>query len=225
MHALQHTTHPSAFLPVFIAVETVLREHSHPKFIRWSTCNSNRPRILFARAVGALLIVLAVILDMILILFSLHRLTRLSAVPFWYVGLCILLIEGRGISIGLYINHRRQLRPWEQVANAELERAQPEVEAGRVESHDPTDLSDQRIQDSESLQALGSANGLEREEWVHLYQGKSAWQKIFDVSVVNHNRHLRALQDRAVLTALLWAGFLVIVLTVVSVLIPSGNLF
>ncbi|KAI1780968.1 hypothetical protein F4818DRAFT_397379 [Hypoxylon cercidicola] len=239
MHALQHTTHPSAFLPVLITVETALREHSHPKFIRWSTGNSNRQRVLFARAVGALLIVPAIVLDVILILSKLHRLARLSAVPFWYVGLYILLIEGRGISIGLYINHKCQLRPWEQMVDVELERVQPEVKAERAESNGPTDSFNHTTQDttaqddaskskvflkSESLRALGSANVFEREAWVQFYQDKLVWQKIFDVSVVNRNRQLRTLQDRAVLTALVWAGFLVIALTVVSVLIPSGNL-
>lgn len=234
MHALQHTTHPSAFLPVFLAAETALRGHSHPNFIRWSIRNINRPRILFARAIGALLIAIAVVLDIILILSNFHRLTRISALPFWYVGLYILLIEGRGISSTLYMNRKRHLRPWEEALAADLESTQPEVRNEQAESRSPTDSSEHKTQDiatqvdrpkKESFQPLGPANDFENQPWVRSYQEKPFWRKVFGVHVVNHNRHIRALQDRVVFTALLLAGFLVVVLTLGSVLIPSGNFF
>ncbi|KAI0124470.1 hypothetical protein F4776DRAFT_202337 [Hypoxylon sp. NC0597] len=232
MHAFQHTTHPSALLPAFLAAETTLREHSHPNFIRWNLCNSNYPRVLFARVLGALLIVLAIILDVILILSKFNRLARLSAVPLWYGGLYILLIEGRGISIRLYMNRKRHLRPWEEIPSTNPENADPEANTMQTESN-PTDLSEKRKQDSprvdppvkRSLQPLGSANDFEGEPWVRLYQKKSFWKKVFEVSVVNRNRHLRAMQDRAVFTSLLWASLLVVILMVGSVLIPPGNLF
>ncbi|KAI1136731.1 hypothetical protein F5Y05DRAFT_102663 [Hypoxylon sp. FL0543] len=231
MHAFQHTTHPSAFLPAFLAAETALREHSHPNFIRWSLCNSNHPRVLFARALAALLIVLAIILDVILILSKSNRLTRLSAVPLWYSGLYILLIEGRGISIKLYVNRKRQLRPWEEVPYSDLEGGRPETNTTQAEPHatssseekqhtPPTDLPIKQ-----NLQFLGPANGFEGEAWVRQYQEKPFWKKVFEVSVMNRNRHLRAMQDRVVFTSLLWASLLVVVLTVASVLIPCGNLF
>lgn len=190
---------------------------------------------MFARVIGALLIVLAVVLNAILIPSGLHRLVRLSAVPFWLAGFYILLIEGRGVSIKLYINHKRQLHPWERMADTEC--AQPEVKAERTGSHNPHNLTESAdlvpqetaaqvdLSKSESFQALGPTNEFGREDWVELYREKSVWQKIFDVSVPNHNKHLRVLQDRIIWTALIWAGFLAIVLTLVSVLIPSGNLF
>ncbi|KAI1411151.1 hypothetical protein F5Y13DRAFT_63466 [Hypoxylon sp. FL1857] len=233
MHAFQHTTHPSAFLPAFLAAETTLREHSHPNFIRWSLCNSNYPRVLFARALGVLLVVLALILDVALILSKSNRLARLSAVPLWYGGLYILLIEGRGISIRLYMNRRRHLRPWEEVPSADPESAHPEANTGQTEAHDTADSSEKKKHDTlrvdppvkPSLQPLGPANDFEGESWVREYQEKPFWKKIFDVSVGSRNRHLRAMQDRVVFTSLLWASLLVVILTVGSVLIPCGNLF
>ncbi|KAI0832982.1 hypothetical protein F5Y06DRAFT_307419 [Hypoxylon sp. FL0890] len=231
MHAFQHTTHPSAFLPAFLAAETMLREHSHPNFIRWSLCNSNYPRVLFARVLGALMIVLAIIMNVILILSKSNRLVRLSAVPLWYGGLYILLIEGRGISIMLYMNRKRHLRPWEEVPSTDLESARPGTNTTQAESS-PTDSSEKN-QDTprvdlpvkQSLQLLGPANDFEGESWVRQYQEKPFWKKVFEVSVVNRNRHLRAMQDRVVFTSLLWASLLVVILTVGSVLIPCGDLF
>ncbi|KAI1205102.1 uncharacterized protein F4807DRAFT_454228 [Annulohypoxylon truncatum] len=223
MHALQHTTHPSAFLPAFLAAETTLRGYSHPKFIRWSIRNSNGSRMLFSRVLGVCLIGLGVMLDVILILSKFQRLARLSAVPFWYIGLYVLLIEGRGISIRLYLNRKRHLRPWEQVETTDPENKAP----------NSTDTYSNRQQDTArvdppikaSMQPLGSANNFGGEPWVISYRGKSFWQKVFDVSVANRNRHVRSLQDRAVFTSLLWASFLVMILAVGSVLIPPGNLF
>ncbi|KAI1447353.1 hypothetical protein F5Y02DRAFT_415908 [Annulohypoxylon stygium] len=233
MHSLQHTTHPSAFLPAFLAAEKTLRERSHPKFIHWSIRNSNNPRVLFARVFSALLIFLGVMLDIIMILSNFHRLARLSALPFWYVGLYVLLIEGRGVSIRLYMNRKRHLRPWEQVETPDSEGTQPEVKAGQTEAPNSTDTSANKKQDTArieppakaSMQPLGPANYFREESWFMAYQRKPLWQKVFDTSVVNRNRHLRSLQDRAVFTSLLWASFLVVVITVGSVLIPSGNLF
>ncbi|KAI2471726.1 hypothetical protein F4781DRAFT_385677 [Annulohypoxylon bovei var. microspora] len=211
MHALQHTTHPSAFLPAFLAAETTLREYSHPKFVRWSIRNSNNPRVSFSRALSAFLIVLGIMLDIILMISRYNRLARMSAVPLWYIGLYILLIEGRGISIRLYMNRKRHLRPWEQVEIADSESAQPEVKNEQAEPSNSTDPSGNKKQDTvrvdppikNNMQPLGPANNFGEEPWIRLYQEKPFWQKVFDVSVINRNRHLRALQDRAVFTSLL----------------------
>ncbi|OTB03415.1 hypothetical protein M426DRAFT_263194 [Hypoxylon sp. CI-4A] len=235
MHALQHTTHPSAFLPAFLAAETALREHSHPNFIHWSTRNSNRPRVVFARFLGVVLVFLAFALDVLLILSKVHRLYRLSALPPWYIGLYVLLIEGRGISIRLYMNRKRQLRPWEGDLDLDVESKQQKARPEQTESGNAAMAPEDQRQDNaaqvgppvnnERLLALGPANDFETEPWVQSYQDKSVWQKVFDKSVSSRNRHLRALQDRAIFTSLLWAGLLVVVLTVGSVLIPSGNFF
>ena len=49
LRALAVTTHPSAFRNVLKTVEWSLRRQAHPNFIRWSICNGNRPRVIFAR--------------------------------------------------------------------------------------------------------------------------------------------------------------------------------
>ncbi|KAI0131063.1 hypothetical protein F4814DRAFT_437681 [Daldinia grandis] len=167
-HALQHTTHPSSFILPFLAAEMELRRYSHPNFIRWSTCNINPSRILYARALGAFIIVSAIILNIILILSKVNRIGRLSAVPLWYVGSYILLTEGRGISTRLYMNQKRQLRPWEQAANSEPESVDSKAEVGQTELGNSKSCSGSKTQDT----------------WVELYQQKPIWQKMFDVSSI-----------------------------------------
>src|SRR5437764_1008163 len=52
LHALQNTTHPSAFGEVVTTVEWSLRCQAHPNFVRWTICNGNRARVIFARGLG-----------------------------------------------------------------------------------------------------------------------------------------------------------------------------
>ncbi|KAI1804526.1 hypothetical protein F4811DRAFT_552743 [Daldinia bambusicola] len=191
LHALQHTTHPSSFIAAFLSAETELRKHSHPNFIRWSTCNINSSRILCARALGAVLLVLAVLLNIILIFSTSNRLSRLSAVPFWYVGFYALLIEGRGINLRLYINQKRQLRPWEQPVKSELESADsnPKAQAGQMELDDKSGSPKTERQDTTpggypiegDVQTRGSTDGLSGEWWAEKHRKKSVWQTVFDV--------------------------------------------
>jgi hypothetical protein len=52
LKALSFTTHPSAFRDVLGTVEATLRRQSHPNFIRWTICNGNPARQLFAKQLG-----------------------------------------------------------------------------------------------------------------------------------------------------------------------------
>src|SRR5271167_4745587 len=52
LKALEYTTHPSAFRAIIRTVESSLRRQAHPNFIRWTICNGNRPRVVFARGLG-----------------------------------------------------------------------------------------------------------------------------------------------------------------------------
>lgn len=42
LSALRCTTHPSALNLVKIMLDTTLRKHAHPNFVRWSICNGNK---------------------------------------------------------------------------------------------------------------------------------------------------------------------------------------
>lgn len=128
LEAASHTTHPSALLPAFAAVEDVLRNQSHPNFIRWSVSNCNQPRVVFVRWLSTSLILLGFIVDALLIIFSspsgkgtlIPAPVRLVASPLWWMGLSLLIASKDGICIILHWNYKRNLRPWEMFADEAL---------------------------------------------------------------------------------------------------------
>ena len=114
LHALQHTTHPSAFALVKDMVEGTLRGQSHPNFIRWSICNGNKPRVLFVKWNGYLHFLAGLILAVLLICSSKARWWRLFAFPLLFIGVDICVAAWKGVCVIIHTSHCRALRPWEQ---------------------------------------------------------------------------------------------------------------
>lgn len=119
LHALQHTTHPTALTLVKDIVEAALRGQSHPNFIRWSICNGNKPRVLFVRNSGILHVVAAVILGTLLVLSSASRWWRVLCFPLFFVGIGIGIAAHKGLCVIIHKSHCRALRPWEQFGDVE----------------------------------------------------------------------------------------------------------
>lgn len=119
LHALQHTTHPSALTLVKEMVEAALRGQSHPNFIRWSICNGNKPRVLFVRNSGILHVLAAVILGTLLVLSSASRWWRVLCFPLFFVGIGIGIAAYKGLCVIIHKSHSRALRPWEQFGDVE----------------------------------------------------------------------------------------------------------
>ncbi|KAK5144642.1 hypothetical protein LTR04_001503 [Oleoguttula sp. CCFEE 6159] len=120
LHALQQTTHPSAFALVSTFVEGTLRGQSHPNFIRWSICNGNKPRVIFVRTMGIAHTLGALLLALLLTLSSASRWFRLTAGPVMFVGLAILVAAWKGLCVILHHTHGRNLKPWEQGSEGSL---------------------------------------------------------------------------------------------------------
>jgi hypothetical protein len=125
MRSLQHTTHPSAFLPAVKIAEATLRGQSHPNFIRWSICNGNKPRVFFVRATGVLQLFVATLIALLLILSRASRWYRLFATIFFFGGFMTMIAAHKGLCIILHHSHERILRPWELSGDAspDVERA------------------------------------------------------------------------------------------------------
>ena len=99
LHALTNTTHPSAFQRVVYTVEWSLRHQAHPNFIRWSICNGNRARVIFARGLGIGGIVAGIFAAVLLTLSSAGRAWRvLSAIGF-VIGVATLIAAWKGMCV------------------------------------------------------------------------------------------------------------------------------
>lgn len=99
LHALAITTHPSAFRNVVHTVEWSLRHQAHPNFIRWTICNGNRPRVIFARGLGVGGIVGGIIAAILITLSGAGRGWRvLSAIGF-IIGVATLIAAWKGMCV------------------------------------------------------------------------------------------------------------------------------
>lgn len=99
LHALANTTHPSAFTRIVHTVEWSLRHQAHPNFIRWTICNGNRPRVIFARALGLAGILGGLITAILITLSSAGRGWRaLSAIGF-FIGISTSIAAWKGMCI------------------------------------------------------------------------------------------------------------------------------
>ena len=99
LHALGNTTHPSAFSHVMHTVEWSLRHQAHPNFIRWTICNGNRPRVIFARCLGVGGIIGGITAAILITLSDSGRSWRvLSAIGFM-IGVATLICAWKGMCI------------------------------------------------------------------------------------------------------------------------------
>ena len=71
-----------------------------------------------------------------------------------------------------------------------------------------------------ALEAFGTANAYGHEVWMDRYRAKMMLRKIFDRTVWVSNEHLRLVQDKVALQAILWSVIVSVPLTVVFVAVP-----
>ncbi|KAF4984276.1 hypothetical protein FZEAL_488 [Fusarium zealandicum] len=203
LHALSHTTHPSAFQDLFKTVESSLRHQAHPNFVRWSICNGNPARVLFARCLGVGLIVTGIAIGTILALSSIGRGYRALSGIALILGISMLVAAHKGMCVVLHGMHHRHVRPWELF----------------VDSENVDDM------ERRSFDSFGSTNSYEDEPWVVKYEKRNVVRKVFDREVWIEEPALRQIQDtifvQAMLASLLVGG----VITAIFVAVPSGNYF
>ena len=242
LHALQHTTHPSAFAPAADVVEATLRGQCHPNFIRWSICNGNRPRVVFVRYMGIIHFLGGLTLAIFLILSDTSRWWRIFAFALLYVGIDIGVAAWKGLCMIIHTGRNRALRPWEQFdGDTESTLSQlspPQSSEGAPSSFDHKILGPSTngeevtlalanpnrstpVGSYSSVAPFGPSNSIraENDRWVSLYQRKPLLQKIFARKVWVQNATIRLLQDRIVMQSHFWA--LMVTLPIMVVLIAA----
>ncbi|KAF2463428.1 uncharacterized protein BDR25DRAFT_297956 [Lindgomyces ingoldianus] len=208
LHALQNTTHPSAFHNVITTVEWSLRCQAHPNFIRWTICNGNKPRVIFARGLGVGGIVGGIIAAIIITLSSASRAWRVLSMIGFFIGISTLIAAWKGMCVVLHGMHHRHLRPWELFA-----------------SDDEPAGYDMKSDSYDSLSSHASSNSWEDEPWVAKYEKRNVVRKVFDREVWIQEPALRQIQDTIFLQAIIGALVLSITLVGIFCAFPKGNYF
>lgn len=209
LHALHVTTHPSAFRNVFKTVEWTLRRQAHPNFIRWSICNGNRPRVIFARGLGIAGILGGILTGLLITLSSAGRGWRVMALIPFMIGISTLFAAYKGMCVVLHGMHHRHLRPWEMFEDEGYERySEEELKKVSVETF-----------------SSGQTHSYEDEPWIAKYEKRNLIRKIFDREVYVKEPALRQIQDTIFLQAILGAFVCSAVLTGIFCAVPHGNFF
>lgn len=206
LRALQNTTHPSALQPVATAVEYSLRRQAHPNFIRWTICNGNRPRVVFARGLGIAGILLGFLADLLTTLSHASRAWRVLPFLGWFIGISTLIAAWKGMCVVLHGMHHRHLRPWELF-------------------EDETDETLNEKMMSYDTLVSESTNSFEDEPWIARYQKRNIVRKIFDREVWITEPALRGIQDTIFLQALLGAFILSGIVVGIFCAVPKGNFY
>lgn len=208
LKALQVTTHPSAFRDVIRTVEWSLRCQAHPNFIRWTICNGNRPRVIFARGLGIGGIVAGFLVAIILTLSSAGRGWRALSLIGFFIGISTLIAAWKGMCVVLHGMHHRHLRPWELFS-----------------SDDEPQGYDAKADSSDSLGSHGTSNSWEDEPWVAKYEKRNVVRKIFDREVWIEEPALRQIQDTIFIQSIIGALLLGGIAAGVFCALPAGNFF
>jgi hypothetical protein len=208
LHALQNTTHPTAFRDVVATVEWSLRRQAHPNFIRWTIGNGNRPRVVFARTLGIVGIMVGILTGLILTLSSASRAWRALSLIGFVGGISTLIAACKGMCIVLHGMHNRHLRPWELFT-----------------SDDEAEGNDARMESFDTIGSHASSNSWEDEPWVANYEKRSVVRKVFDREVWVQEPAMRQIQDTIFVQAIVGSLLISGVCTGIFCALPKGNFF
>jgi hypothetical protein len=189
-------------------VEWSLRCQAHPNFIRWTICNGNRPRVIFARGLGIGGIVAGLLIAIILTLSSAGRAWRVISLLGFVIGISTLIAAWKGMCVVLHGMHHRHLRPWELFT-----------------SDDEPQGYDAKMDSNDTLGSHASSNSWEDEPWVAKYEKRNVVRKIFDREVWIQEPALRQIQDTIFLQAILGSLIIGGVCVGIFCAIPAGNFF
>lgn len=249
LHALQHTTHPSAFDFLNTMVEAILKGQAHPNFVRWSVCNGNKPRVIVLRSLGILGILGALLAMTLLILSRVPRWYRIIPCGLLWIGASTLIASKKGMCMILMFNNQRELKPWEvdvepasmlgiickpqtsSVSGNVMELSpksgsiitQSQVHLRRPEDDERT-IGEKGIQHW-GLDTFGSDNEWQQEEWVERYTKRPFMRKVFPGSTYVQNKGITQLQVHIIRESQLWALLVTVIVVAGFTAIPKGNFY
>jgi hypothetical protein len=178
---------------------------------------------------SGLLFLLGTGLEAVFVLSSWSNIWRISAFPLFFGAFATMIASASGISLSLHFTTTRQLRPWEQASDLEEGRMRMSSEKN-AKYLDQDILRDLRMGSVDplrkgSLQTFGPKNQFADEEWVPAYEKKWLWRRMVDVTVRNHNKYIRVLQNSVVAGSILWGALIGTALVTGCYFIPSFGYF
>jgi hypothetical protein len=222
-------------------VEGTLRGQLHPNFIRWSICNGNKPKIFFVRVMGVSHIFLGIFIALILTLSHASRWYRILPAPVTFIGVSTMVAAYKGLCIVLLSSGRaRNLKPWEELDDAVFSDTATTLDkslrgddeeatlAASNKSYNDSDKNASRspsMRRPRSFETFGSANTFSDESWVERYSKKPLMGKVFESNTWVQEPGVRAIQDKILYQSNIWGVILTVVITVVFVALPRGNVF
>lgn len=211
-------------------VEADLRYQLHPNFIRWSICNTNRPRVLAVRNSGIAHVALGLTMAVLLTLSGVSRWWRLFILPLFLVGFSISMAAHQGLCVIIHSSHNRALRPWEQFDNSTSSSFPMnilDVESSRsAESRfsvDGQSISMHRCEKSASFDPFGTSNTHRDELWMDRYNETPLFRKIMTPQVWIQDQTIRMLQDRIVIQSHFCSMVVTLSLTAIFLVMPQYN--
>jgi hypothetical protein len=243
LHALQHTTHPSAFTDVLKMITLTLRNQSHPNFVRWSICNGNKPRVFFLRSFAIFWMVAGLIMSLLLVFSGQSRWWRIFVAPVWWFAFTNMVASYKGLCVLLFRQHTREVHPWEIITETTpldpSKQTSFPVTSGVTPLYGSSRLSDatdvelgfgSRPTSSTSsledkLKAFGAANRFEHEPWVGKWSKHPKWRKLMLKKVHVQEEGLRIMQSKIVQQAELWALLCTIIAVTIVTALPQGAFY
>lgn len=208
-------------------VEADLRWQLHPNFIRWSICNSNRPRVVAVRNSGIAHVALGLIMGVLLTLSGVSRWWRLFILPLFLVGFSISMAAHQGLCVIIHSSHTRALRPWEQFSDSTSSTLRMNIldaESRSAESRSSVDgqsISMHRWEKSASFDPFGTSNTHRDEVWMDRYNKTPLIRKIMTPQVWIQDQTIRMLQDRIVIQSHFCSMVVTLSLTAIFLVMPE----
>jgi len=239
LHALQHTTHPSAFQIINTMVEATLRGQLHPNFIRWSICNGNKPKVFFVRVMGVTHIALGLIIALLMTLSSIPRWYRILSAPVTLLGAVTMIAAYKGLCVILHASGKvRNVRPWEDVDSvftdntrklddeeATLALSDAQSIAAKSIGSKKSAQSSPTLKRPKSFETFGTSNTYTDEPWVKEYEKRPLMERIHEKSVWVQDDALRLVQDKIIRQSQILGSVFTLVITAAFVALPAGNFY
>ncbi|MCJ1453950.1 hypothetical protein MMC28_004299 [Mycoblastus sanguinarius] len=221
LRALKSTTHPSAFTLVKKMLDSILRNVSHPNFVRWSICNGNKEWTFALRAFAVMNITIGFAIAIALTLSHFARWWRIFAALEWWFGITNIIAASQGLCVLLHRLHTRQYHAWET-----KDYPQDDEEA-MLKDININFINYEKTKSKwpVKMEVFGPANNYHGEPWVHHYSRKPWYRRLFEKRVHVRDNGLKSIQNRMIRQAEAWALLITIPLTIGFVAMPKDNLY